>query len=412
MGRGDVQAALRGGGHGTTDRGGFRTRATLLSLQVALSVTLLVATGLFVLSFVRLLGIDPGFSTGRVVSVEIAPISTRYPDAKARAELYDRILERVRGLPGLTSVAWTSALPLTGETWVDVVSRPDGTDRLSKQPPSANYRFVAPDYFRTLAMPILKGRSIEDRDRNGASTPAVISARTAGTLWPGGDPIGQQFSRGNPDQHFVVVGVVADGHMTQLDTASPLMVYVPYWFNNEGKSVLVAHTDGDASAVVAELRRAIRDVDPEIAIADASPLQSVVDKSLAGRRYQMWLFVAFGVVALVIATIGVYATTAYGVSRRRREMNIRVALGAPVAQVFALVVRQSVTPVAVGIVAGCAGALAVGTLVASVLFEVRARDPLVIAGVVALVGAVGLLASATAAKQGLRINPASALRDE
>ena len=185
MGRGDVQAALRGGGHGTTDRGGFRTRATLLSLQVALSVTLLVATGLFVLSFVRLLGIDPGFSTGRVVSVEIAPISTRYPDAKARADLYDRILERVRGLPGLTSVAWTSALPLTGETWVDVVSRPDGTDRLSKQPPSANYRFVAPDYFRTLAMPILKGRSIEDRDRNGASTPAVISARTAGTLWPG-----------------------------------------------------------------------------------------------------------------------------------------------------------------------------------------------------------------------------------
>ena len=126
----------------------------------------------------------------------------------------------------------------------------------------------------------------------------------------------------------------------------------------------------------------------------------------------MWLFVAFGAVALVIATIGVYATTAYGVSRRRREMNIRVALGARASQVFGLVVRQSAGALAAGLAGGCAGAAAVGTLVASLLFEVRARDPFVIAGVVMLVGAVGLAACATAAKQGLRINPAAALRDE
>jgi ABC-type antimicrobial peptide transport system permease subunit len=126
----------------------------------------------------------------------------------------------------------------------------------------------------------------------------------------------------------------------------------------------------------------------------------------------MWLFVAFGAIALLIATVGVYATTAYGVSRRRREMNIRVALGARVSQVFGLVLRQSVTPVAVGLAAGSAGALAIGTVVASLLYQVRASDPLVIAAVVALVGAVGLLASAMAARHGLRINPAAALRDE
>ncbi len=413
MGRSDVQAALRAGGHGSTDRGGLRTRATLIGVQVALSVTLLVVTGLFVASFVHLLAVDPGFSPDRVVAVEIAPVAARYPDAKTRAGLYDRILDRVHPLPGITSASWTSALPLTGETWVDVIDRPDGVAVFAKsQPPSANYRFVGPEYFRAMSIPILQGRSIEERDRNDAVTPAVISARAATTLFKGRDPIGHQFSRGNPDQRFRVVGVVADGHMTELDAASPLMVYVPYWFNNEGKSVLIVHTKGDAAAVVAELRQAIRAVDPEIAIADASPLQRVVDRSLEGRRYQMWLFVAFGIVALVIATVGVYATTAYGVSRRRREMNIRVALGARMSQVFALVVRQSATPVAVGLAAGCAGALALGTFIASLLFEVRARDPLVIAAVAALVGAVGLLASAAAARQGLRINPAAALRDE
>src|SRR6185295_9987555 len=136
---------------------------------------------------------------------------------------------------------------------------------------------------------------------------------------------------------------------------------------------------GDAAAAIGGVRRAVREVDPEIAIADAQPLAQVVDKALAGRRYQMWLFVAFGIVALVIATIGVYATTAYGVSRRRREMNIRVALGARASQVFGLVVRQSATALAAGLLGEGVNAAAVSTLIASLVFEGRARDPLLIA---------------------------------
>jgi len=411
MGRGDVQATLRGGGHGATDRGGLRVRSTLLAVQVALSVTLLVVTGLFVTSFVQLLRVDPGFSPEHVTAVEIAPIANRYPDEKTRAALYDRILAAAHDLPGITSAAWTSALPLTGETWVDLIAR-IGDTRPSSQKPSANYRFIGPDYFRTLSMPITKGRAIDERDRNRAVVPAVISARAAQTLWPGADPLGQQFARGDPSQHFEVVGMVADGHATALEAESPLMVYVPYWFNNEGRSVLMVRTPGEAAAIAGELRRVIHAVDPEIAIADVSPLRQVVDKALAGRRYQMWLFTAFGAVALLIATVGVYATTAYGVSRRRREMNIRAALGARASQVIGLVMRQSLTPLFAGIAAGCAGALAMGTVVASLLFKVRATNPFVLATVVALVGAVGVLASATAARQGMRVDPAAALRDE
>ena len=315
----DVQAALRAGGHGATDRGGHRVRATLLGMQVALSVTLLVVTALLVSSFVRLLRIDPGFSPEGVVAVEIAPLASRYPDTPQRSALYDRILERVHRLPGVTSVAWTSLLPLSGETWVDLISR-EGDTRPVFQKPSANYRFIAPDYFRTLSMPILRGRSIAETDRSSATIPAVISQRAASTIWPGENAIGRTFLRGDPDQprKFEVVGIVADGRATALDTPSPLMVYVPYWFNNEGKSVLIVRIAGNESLAIGEVRRAVKEVDPEIAIADAEPLVHVMDKALEGRRYQMWLFVTFGFVALVIATTGVYATTAYSVSRRCR----------------------------------------------------------------------------------------------
>ena len=411
MSRGDVQATLRGGGHGTTDRGGQRVRATLLAVQIAVSVTLLVVTGLFVSSFVRLLQVDPGVSPDRVVAAEIAPVARRYPGTAERAALYDRILAAARTLPGVTSAAWTSILPLTGETWIDVIARTDDGRPISEKP-SANFRFIGPEYFLTLGMPITKGRSIADRDRQHAVTPAVLSARAAETLWPGADPIGRQFTRADPTERLEVVGVVANGHATALETESPLMVYVPYWYNNEGQSLLMVRTAAEATVLAGDLRRIIHAVDPEIAIARVAPLRQVVDNALASRQYQMWLFTAFGAVALVIAGVGVYATTAYGVSRRQREMNIRVALGARAAQVFALVLRQSAVPVAAGLAAGCAGALALGALLASLLFKVRASDPIVIAAVVALVGAVGATAAAMAARQGLRIDPAAALRND
>jgi predicted permease len=411
IGRGDIQSMLRGGGHGTTDRGGARARGVLLSLQVALSVTLLVVTGLFVVSFMRLVHIDPGFSTEQVITVEIAPAAARYPDTNARAALYDRVGERARSLPGITAVAWTSALPLTGETWVDGFTRIDDA-RPGAQKPNANYRFVGPDYFRALSMPILQGRSLDERDRRATLIPAVISARAAQTLWPGDNPIGKPFSRGNPTAMFEVVGVVVDGHPTALDTDSPLMVYVPYWFNNEGRSVLVARTSGDAAAAIRDVRAIVRAVDPDVAIGHAAPLRDLVDKAVEGRRYQASLFIAFGIIALLIATTGIYATTTYGVSRRRREMNIRVALGASVSGVFALVLRQTAVPLAAGVVAGFAGALAAGRIVAGLLFQVRPRDPIVVALAIVLVGGAGVLATTIATRQSLRINPVEALREE
>ena len=410
VGRGDLESVLRSGGR-SSDRGAQRVRSLLLTAQVALSVMLLAVSGLFVSSLSRLLNVETGFAAEQAVTIEVAPGSTKYPDTPERAALYDRIHDRVRTLPGVTAAAWTSALPLTGETWVDQMLRPDRPVAPNERP-SANYRFVGPDYFRAIGMPLLQGRSIEPQDRTSPITPAVINARAARALWPGEEAVGREFTRANPSQRFRVVGVVGEGRVTALESEAPLMAYVPYWFNNEGKSVLVVRAQGDVMALVPAIRAVVRETDPDVAIAKVAPLHQVVETAVEGRRYQTTLFTSFGAAALLIAIVGVYATTAYGVSRRRRELNIRVALGARVSQVFAMVLGQSVKPVAVGLAGGLLGAVAAGSLVASLLYEVRPRDPLVLTVVLGVVATVGIVSAAVATFAGLRIEPAAALRDD
>jgi ABC-type antimicrobial peptide transport system permease subunit len=261
-------------------------------------------------------------------------------------------------------------------------------------------------------MPILLGRSIEPEDRTSTVTPAVINSRAARTIWPGEPAIGREFTRADTSQQFKVVGVVSDGRVTALETEPPVMVYVPYWFSNEGKSVLVVRAQGDAMTLIPLIRSVLREVDPDVAVAKVAPLTQLIDAAVETRRFQASLFTAFGVAALLIAIVGVYATTAYGVSRRRRELNIRVALGAQASQVFSMVLRQSVTPVAIGLAGGLAGALALGSVVASLLYEVRPRDPFVLAVVLGIVAAVGIFSAAAATLAGLRIEPAAALRED
>ena len=399
--RADVEQTLRAGALSTTgDRGSARTRGALLALQVALSLTLLVVTGLLTASFVRLISVDRGFAAEHALVVPISMPANRYAPEPTRLAAYDRLVAAVRALPGVQSASTLSA--------------PDGSTIPRSEQPSANYRFVGPDFFRALGITILRGRSFGENEGRGRGTmPALVSDRTAARLWPGQDPIGKRFSRGLPDEAgFEVVGVVADAKLTSLDRTPPLMVYLPYWWRTRPSLSIVIRTATDPAAAMAPVRAAVRAIDPDIAVGDARALDAIVGASVAGRRYQMRLFVAFGAVALVIAALGVYASTSYGVSRRRREMNIRVALGARPSEVAALVVRQGTAPIAIGLAAGTLGALAVGRLVASLLFDVRADDPFVLAAAVALVGLVGIAACASAARQGLRIDPAQALRDD
>jgi predicted permease len=411
----DVQTALRGSGTAVTaDRGSMRTRAALLALQVGLSVTLLVVTTLLTISFIRVMNIDRGFDADRVLAIDVALPANRYADDAARVGVYDRMLGAIHALPGVSSATTTSMLPLRGGQGQVNFIVAEGDKRPRSEQTSANFRFVGPEYFRALGIVVLRGRSFAVDDRPpGRPMPALVSEPTAARLWPGRDPIGQRFSRGIRDEAgFEVVGVVADARLTSIERTPPLMVYVPYWWHNRSSTSLLINSSIDRATLVPSVRRVLHDIDSDIAIGQVRPLEQFVDDALAERRYQTRLFITFGLVALLIAVVGIYAVTAYGVSRRRREMNIRVAIGARAAQVCGLIVRETMAPIAAGIVAGAAGAVAMSTVVASLLFDARPRDPLVIATVVALVGAVGLLASLAAARQTLRIDPAAALRDD
>ena len=408
--RRDVQEVLRAGGGTTT--GGLRIRSVLLTVQVALAVTLLVVTALLTMSFTRLLRSERGFSPEGVVAADVSMPPGRYSDPDKLTAGYDQLLERVQAIPGISSAAWVSVLPLSGENWVDVI-QVAGDTRPFTQMPTANFRFIGPDYFRTMGMALKRGRSFTANERSGATLPAIVTERTAAVAWPGLDPIGRRFLRGDPKQTpFEVVGIIADGYNTRIDAASPLMVYVPYWFRSRTTASLVLRGAIDSATAAAEIRRVARAFDAEIAIARVRPVQQLVDTALASHRYQATVFVVFGAVGFLIAMIGVYATTAYGVSRRRREMNIRVALGATGRDVLALVLRQSSIPLLSGVTLGAAGALAMSAVVGSLLFEMSGRDPRVVVGVAALAGVTGLLASFAAARVGLAVNPAAVLRED
>jgi predicted permease len=409
----DVQAGLRAGGATTGDREGLRTRAMLLALQVALSVTLLVVTALLSLSFGRLLRVDRGFDAERVLTVDVALPAARYAEEPARQATYDRILTVIHALPGVQAAATTSMLPLSGSGQVNFVAVSGNTQPIFTLP-SANFRFVAPEYFRTLGIPIVRGRTFTDGERApDRPAPALLSEPAAARLWPGQDPVGKRFSRGYPDeQGFEVIGVVADARLTSIERTPPLMVYAPYWWRSRASASLLIKAQGDPAVLLPAVRRVVHEIDPEIAVGDSRPLEQLVEISFAARRYQSTLFLGFAAAAFLIAMMGVYSATAYSVTRRRRAMNIRVALGAKSSQILGLIVRQTGVPVAAGAVAGAAGALAIGGLVASLLFDVPARDPVIVGAVVALVGTAGLVACVLAARHGLRINPAAALRTE
>ena len=410
----DLEAALRAGAAAVaTDRGGLRSQSVLLALQVGLSVALLVVTGLFGASLLRVLNVDRGFAAEQVLAIDVALPATRYAEERVRQRTYDRLLAAVHTLPGVEGASTTSMLPLRGQGQINAVAA-EGSTRPRSEQPTPNFRFVAPEFFRTLGIAIVRGRSFTDAEREpNRPAPALVSEPLAVRLWPGQDPIGKRFSRGlEGEQGFEVVGVAADARITSLDRTPPLMVYLPYWWRSRATTSLLIKTAAAPASLLPAIRRVIRDIDPEIAVGDARPLEQLVDASVASRRYQMQLFVAFGLAALLIAAVGVYAVTSHGISRRRREMNIRVALGAQTSQVVGLILRQGMMPVVAGVTAGAFGALALGGVVASFLFEVPARDPLVITAVVGIVGSVALLTCGLAARQGLSVDPAAALRDE
>ena len=314
-------------------------------------------------------------------------------------------------LPGVEHAAITSILPLTGDGWGDM-ARAAGDTRPVTQLPLESFRWVSPEYFTTIHLQLMSGQFFSDSD--WGKNVAVISEKTAKTLWPGKNPIGQQFSRGDPatEKPITVVGVVADARTISLAKPDPMLIYVPYWYRCHPVAGLVVRTHQQPSEMANVLRQAIWSLDKSVPVPEMRALGGVVADSVANQRFEMDLLLLFAVSALFLAGLGVYGVVMYSVVQRSREIGLRLALGADRANVYQLVLRDGLFPVAWGAAAGIALSFASGHVVSSLLFEVSPYDPLLTAAAVSVLLLVGAAACLLPARRAAAVQPMQALRAE
>ena len=411
--KGDVQEALKTGGAGAGEsKGSRRLREAFIGIEVGMCTALLIVAGLLTSSLFHLLRVNPGFATEKVLAVDVDLPPQRYSEPAARLHFYNALLERLRGLPGVHASGWVSRLPLEGETSVSGLDVPPGGPFHFP----ANFRVASPDYFAAVGVRLLHGRIFSESDRGRKVV--VVSESAAQRFWPGQNPIGRTcltFWGGKEEDE--VIGVVGDVRTVKLDAAPVMMVYVPDWFGEKNlrapqSAGIVVSTYGDERSVEASVREAIHTEDLEVPIVAMRSMSEMVSDSVAPRRFQMLLALLFAGSALFLASLGIYGVIAYSVEQRRRELSIRSALGAQVTNLHLMILRQGLTPVAAGLVTGLGISLVIGRLMESLLFNVKAADPMTIGAVVFVVTIVALLACFIPSRRASRVDPMAALRYE
>ena len=399
------QQALQGGSRASVSRGGQRLRRWLIGAQVFGCTTLLLVTGLFARSLVRLLNSDRGFSTDHVVAASVMLQGKAFTD-EARASFDEGALEKLRSLPGVQSASMVSAMLLQGESWIDGVVRPDQAKQ--HQSPLANYRWISPDYFATIQQPMLEGRALDAHDRSLKN--AVISEATAKAVWPGESPLGRQFARG--ETTYTVVGVVADARNNSLREAPVNMVYLPYWDDPPYVSFFLVRSSKDTELLADSVRKAIWGFNPDVTIASVSTLDSQVGASLAPERMETVLLATFGGAAFLLALLGIYGTLNYSVQARTQEIGVRMALGASRRNIYLVTLMGIVVPVAAGLGLGWIASVGIGRAVSALLYGTAGLDVTVAAGVIASFAVAAVVATYLPCRRAAMVEPMEALRAE
>ncbi len=397
-------------------RDGSATRSLLVGAQVACTVVLLIVTSLVLRSFSHLLHQERGFDASHLTLAQVDLFSPQYGDSSPKVQeikqaFADRAIAALGQLPGVQQVATSSAMPLTGETWIDALSRPDHPVP-EAQKPMVNVRFVSEDYLKTMQIPLLAGRDFVDGDRADPRV-VLISEGTARAAFNGENPLGRKLESIIPDgQHPVtVIGVVADTRINGLKNTA-LMVYVPNWaFTPWTLSFMVRSTQA-SDALIPEMRKALWNIDPLVAIPELKSMDEQVDESVATDRFQTVVLTSFGGAALLLALLGVYGVMAYSVSLRQQEFGIRIALGSGKAALMKLVLGQAATPVLLGAGAGLAAALLAVRWVHSLLYQTPVLDPASIGGSLLVLLAAATLAATIPATRAASVDPMRTLRME
>ncbi|HUQ81711.1 MAG TPA: ABC transporter permease [Gemmatimonadaceae bacterium] len=408
----DLARALNEGGRRAIgDRRSRRARSALVVAQVALAMVLLVAAGLLTRSVARLLAVNPGFDVSGLLTAGVRPPARDFPSEAARRQAYTAMIERAATLPGVTGVSASSLVPfseLEDFFGVTIEGRPVVKDG---QNPEARFYVVVPGYFETLRVPVRQGRSLTRGDDERAPKVAVINRRFAELYFANANPIGRRVMSGS-EEYRTIVGVVENVSYSGLDATPKAEMFVPYTQQNADDMTLILRTAGDPSALAAPLRTAVREAARGVPLAEIATMDALVAASVAQRRLSMTLLGTFAVLALLLASVGIYGVLSYAVAERSREIGIRRALGAQDGQVVGMVVGEGMRLAVVGVVAGVVGALLATRLLRGLLYGVGATDPATFVVVTVLVAGVAFAASYLPARRAARVDPTEALRAE
>jgi predicted permease len=421
MTRGQSHAPLKEGRRGGADGAGSRwLRTSLVVYEVAVSLVLLISAGLLVRSFWQLLAVDPGFHPPRVLAWRLAPAQS-YTTTDQLARFYRQVRERVAAVPGVSVVSLVSELPLDNPG-TNLVVFPEGRPRATSPADMqfVFYRMVGGEYFRALGIPLLRGRTLTDADRAGATRVAVINEATANRLWPGEDPIGKRINLDDGvEMATEVVGVVGDVRHFGLERPPQSELFVPIdqapltlWGWRDRMLTVIVQTNERPAQLVPQLRAAVQAVDAGVPLFRIMTVDQVMDESVSPRRVYTILVALFAVLAAALAAVGLYGVMTYTVSQRTHELGVRLALGATPRSILGLVVGDGLRLTLIGLVMGTGVALLATRLLASQLFGVTSNDPLTFGGVAVLMMLTALAACYVPARRASRVDPLVALRCE
>jgi putative ABC transport system permease protein len=417
--RADLQSTLKEGGRGgSADRSGHTLRRVLVVAEVALALTLLTGAGLLIKSLALLQDVNPGFNSSNLLTFGVAIPQAKYRSDTVANQFWDRAIETLRAVPGVTDVGISTVLPFsggwaTGSFSVEGYQPPPG-----KPGPWGDQRTVSPGFFTTLKVPLLKGRNFTDQDGRVGPQVAIVDDEMVKRYWPNTDPIGKRLTFNDPQRDSVinwmtVVGVVGHTKHEGLDAENRVQLYHPYHrLGFTGTNLAFAvRTAGDPNRIVPAVRAAIHSIDQDVPISNVATMDDNIAGSMGQRKFAMMLLGLFAVMAVVLASIGIYGVMSYSVTQRAHEIGIRMALGAARPSVLGMVMKQGLGLVGAGVAIGVVGAFGLTRLIASQLFGVRPTDPTTfILVAVALVG-VAALATFVPAMRATKVDPVVALRD-
>lgn len=411
----DPRAAMEQGSGARTSFGRrVQVRQILIVGQISISFVLLVGAGLLVRSFGRLVRVDPGFRVDHLLAATLFLPERKYPEPARQSMFFAELLERLRQLPLVISTAAVTTLPLN-PVGIDY-DLPFTVEGEALPAPGAaprlDFRLASSDYFRTLGVPLLRGRDFTQHDRAGNPRVVIINQTLAQRFFGSRNPVGRRVRIGGGVGSSEIVGVVADVRHDGLDTSPAPEMYVPFRQYPHSGMTLILRSRGNPLLLVSAVKRAVSALDPTLAISQVASMRELLSDSISGERFNLVLLGGLAALALALASLGIYGVLAYLVSLRTREIGLHLALGARPRQVLRSVLRQGLGLTAIGIGAGLAGALALTQVLAGLLYEVEPNDPATFGGIALLLFAVALLACAIPARRASRIDPMVALRSE